>query len=190
MMIVGYARTSTIDQTFGLESQIEQLANIGCERIFQEKASSRGKRTELETVINFVREGDTLIVTKLDRLARSVRDLYSIVERLSSKKVSLRIMNLGLDTATATGKLMLTMLSAVAEFERDIMLERQRDGINKARQAGKRFGRNPTARNKADEILRLKDTGLGASQIAKAVGVSRASVYRVTKDIQVETEAA
>jgi DNA invertase Pin-like site-specific DNA recombinase len=118
------------------------------------------------------------VVTKLDRLARSVNHLWQIVGMLQEKGVGLRILNISLDTSTATGKLMLSLLGAVAEFEREMMLERQREGIAKAKASGKKFGRPPTAQVKAGEIASLKRQGLGASEIARRVGVSRASVYR------------
>jgi DNA invertase Pin-like site-specific DNA recombinase len=119
-----------------------------------------------------------LVVTKLDRLARSVAHLWKIIDILQSKGVSLRIINLNLDTGSATGKLMLSMLGAVAEFEREMMLERQQEGIEKAKAAGKRFGRPPTAKQKADQVRELQQKGLGHSEIAKQLGISRASVYR------------
>jgi DNA invertase Pin-like site-specific DNA recombinase len=109
-MIIGYARTSTVDQMAGFESQITELHSIGCEKVFQEQVSSVGNRVQLDAALEFVREGDFLVVTKLDRLARLVRDLMSIIHQLERKQVGLRILNLGMDTKTTTGKLMLTIL--------------------------------------------------------------------------------
>ena len=177
-MIVGYARTSTTDQQFGLDAQIEQLTAVGCEKIVTEQASSVGKRTEWSRLVEFVREGDILVVTKLDRLARSVRDFWNIADTLQRKGVVLRILNMNLDTTTATGKLMLSLLGSVAEFEREIMLERQREGIAKARAAGARFGRKPTARDKATAIAELARRGVSPKEIASKLEISRASVYR------------
>ena len=128
-MIVGYARTSTVEQVAGFEAQLQTLKEAGCDKLFQEQVSSVGKRAQLEAALEFVREGDVLVVTKLDRLARSVADLLGITEQLERKKVGLRILNLGMDTHTPTGKLMLTLLGGVAQFEREMMLERQREGI-------------------------------------------------------------
>jgi DNA invertase Pin-like site-specific DNA recombinase len=119
-----------------------------------------------------------MVVTKLDRLARSVAHLCKIIDTLESKGVDLKILNLNLETGTATGKLMLTMLGAVAEFEREMMLERQREGIAKAKSAGKSFGRPATAKLKANQVQELRETGLGATEIAKKLGISRSSVYR------------
>lgn len=177
-MIVGYARTSTHDQKFGLADQIEKLTNAGCEKIFDEQTSSVKTRKKLDEILEFVRDGDVLVVSKLDRLARSVIDLWSIIGTLNEKNVTLRILNIALDTSTATGKLMLSLLGAVAEFEREIMIERQKDGIATAQKSGVQFGRKPTARNKVAQIVDLKDKGLGATEIAKELSISRASVYR------------
>jgi DNA invertase Pin-like site-specific DNA recombinase len=176
-MKIGYARTSTIEQEAGLEAQLRDLTS--CDKVFQEKVSSVAKRQELESAIEFIREGDTLVVTKLDRLARSTRHLMEIVETLKDKNAHLSILNLGIDTNTPTGKLMLTMLGGVAEFEREIMLERQREGIVKAKGLGKYKGRQPTAKRKLDQIMALNKEGIGATKIAKELGVSRSSVYRL-----------
>lgn len=180
-MLIGYARTSTLDQKAGLEAQIKELEANGIERLWVEQVSSVdvAHREQLAQALDFAREGDTLVVTKLDRLARSVAHLMSLVDTLDRKKVSLRILNLGIDTETATGKLMLTVLGGIAQFEREIMLERQREGIAKAKREGKYKGRKPTVRARANEILALRDKGWGATQIAKALGVSRGSVYNV-----------
>jgi|SRR5665213_719176 len=178
-MIVGYARTSTADQVAGLDAQVRDLQAAGCEKLWQEQVSSVAERLQLSAALDFVREGDTFMVTKVDRLARSTAHLVEIIERLKAKHVALRIINLGLDTTTPTGKLMVQMLGAVAEFEREMMLERQRDGIEKARAEGRYKGRAPTARRQLGEIRRLREGGAGAVEIAKALGIGRASVYRV-----------
>ncbi|MCO7736867.1 recombinase family protein [Brucella intermedia] len=181
--IVGYARTSTIDQKAGLEAQLRDLSTAGASRIFQEELSSVAtKRPELERALDYVREGDTLIVTKLDRLARSVADLVAITETLRTKGVALRILSMNLDTATPTGKLMLNLLGSIAEFERELMLERQREGIAKAKAEGKYKGRAPTARAKAEDVLRLKAGGMTADAIAAKLGIGRASVFRILKE--------
>jgi DNA invertase Pin-like site-specific DNA recombinase len=176
-MLVGYARTSTLDQQHGLDAQLVALTE--CERVFQEQVSSIGDRPQLTAALSHLRKGDTLVVTKLDRLARSVAHLMEIRSALQTKGAFLRILNLNLDTGTATGKLMMTMLGAVAEFERDAMLERQREGIAKAKAAGKYKGRKATARSKAHEVKELRARGLGASEIARTLRIGRASVYRV-----------
>lgn len=180
-MIVGYARTSTLEQEAGLEAQDRDLRAIGAERIFSEQTSSVGPRKALEEALEFCRRGDTFAVTKLDRLARSVLNLWEIVNRLEAKGVSLRILNLGLDTSTPTGKLMLTVLGGVAEFERGMMLERQREGIAKAKAKGAYKGRKPTARAKSKDIEALAASGLSMGEIAKRLDIGKASVHRVLK---------
>ena len=180
-MLVGYARTSTLDQVAGFEAQIEALSKAGCERLFQEQVSSVAKRTALEGALGFVREGDTLVVTKLDRLARSVAHLGEIVSILENRKVGFRVLDLGLDTSTATGKLMLNVLGSVAEFERSMMLERQKEGIAKAKAKGKYLGRVPRVARQAERIRDMADQGMTKKAIAKALGASESSVYRALK---------
>lgn len=178
-MLVGYARTSTSDQTAGFEAQLAALAQAGAEKVFNEQTSAVGHRKALHDALEFCREGDVLIVTKLDRLARSVSQLWRVVETLQRKRVALRILNLNLDSATPTGKLMIGLLACIAEFERSIMLERQRDGIAAAKAQGKYRGRVPTARRKADAVRKLLDDGLSAAEVAERLYISRASVYRI-----------
>lgn len=178
-MIVGYARTSTIEQIAGFESQLLALKKAGCEKIYQEQVSSVGNRVQLDAVMEFVREHDTLVVTKLDRLARSMKDLMDIIQELDRKKVGLRILDLGIDTQTPTGKLMLTILGGIAQFEREVMLERQREGVNKAKSEGKYTGRKPLDAKRQALILELDKQGLTRSKIALSVGVGQATVYRV-----------
>ncbi|GGH36629.1 Site-specific DNA recombinase [Cribrihabitans marinus] len=183
-MLVGYARTSTLDQKAGLDSQERELKDAGCERLFIEQVSSVDvtARERLTEALAFVRDGDTLVVTKLDRLARSTAHLLEILETLTAKGAALRILNMNMDTSTPTGKLMLTVLGGVAQFEREIMLERQREGIAKAKAAGKYKGRKATARAKSDEVMALHEKGVGATKIARELGIGRASVYRIISD--------
>lgn len=179
-MLVGYARTSTIDQEAGLAAQCRELEAAGCERIFAEQVSSVAARRErLAEALDFARTGDVFVVTRLDRLARSVADLIRITARLDHDRVTLRVLALGLDTASPTGQLMVNLLGSIAQFERSLMLERQREGIAEAKRRGKYRGRAPTARAKAGEVARLRAQGLGAAQIARTLDISRASVYRV-----------
>jgi DNA invertase Pin-like site-specific DNA recombinase len=179
--IIGYARTSTIDQKAGLDAQLRDLNAAGCTKVFNEQISSVAQRTELERCLDYVRDGDTLVVTKLDRLARSMPDLMQIIARLKEKGVTLRILALNLDTSTPTGKLMLNMLGSIAQFERELMLERQREGIAAAKAEGKYKGRAPTARNQTDDVLRLKAEGKSADAIVTELGVSRSSVFRILR---------
>lgn len=181
-MLIGYARTSTLDQVNGLDAQLEELKGLGCEKIFEEQVSSVAQRQKLQEALDFARDGDTFVVTKLDRLARSIQHLWQIVAQLDAKSVHLRILNLGIDTSTATGRLVLTVLGGIAEFERSMMLERQREGIARAKAQGKYKGRAPTARKKAAEIIELKSSGVKPSEIAKHLEISRASVYRILRE--------
>jgi DNA invertase Pin-like site-specific DNA recombinase len=180
-MLIGYARTSTLEQVAGLEAQERDLLAAGAERIHREQTSAVGPRRELEMAIEFARKGDTLIVTKLDRMARSVVDLCGIVDRLEKKGVALRILAMGVDTGTPSGKLMLNVFGAIGQFEREIMLERQREGIAKAKSEGRYKGRAPTARAKADDVRRLATEGLTREAIATQLGIGVASVYRALK---------
>jgi len=184
-MIVGYARTSTIEQMAGLKAQEVQLRATGCTRLFAEQVSSVAQREQLSAALAFVRDGDTLIVTRLDRLARSTTDLLEIVGDLESKNVGLRVLDFGgaaIDTSSPTGRLMVTMFGALAQFERELMLQRQKEGIAKAKAEGRYKGRAPTARAKQREMRELRGAGLTVATVAQQLGVSRASVYRLLKD--------
>lgn len=180
-MKVGYARTSTIDQVAGLEAQQRELAEAGCEKVFVEQVSSVDVRAreQLAEALEFIRDGDIIVVTKLDRLARSVAHLLEVMANVETKGASLRILDMSIDTGTPNGRLMLNILGSVAQFEREIMLERQREGIAKAKAGGKYKGRAPTAMAKADEVKRMSAEGIGATEIARTVGIGRASVYRI-----------
>jgi DNA invertase Pin-like site-specific DNA recombinase len=177
MAIYGYARVSTTDQDLSI--QVEKLTTAGCTVVREEKVSgtSRNGRNELETLLAFLRPGDTLMVTKVDRLARSVGDLQDIVKALRAKGVSLKVTDQPIDTSTAAGKAFLDMLGVFAEFETNLRRERQMEGINKAKAKGVYRGRRPTI--SAEQVRRLKNEGLGGSEIARRLGIGRASVYRL-----------
>jgi DNA invertase Pin-like site-specific DNA recombinase len=187
-MYIGYCRTSTIEQVAGFEAQADKLAATGCTRIFREQVSSVSIREELYAALDFVRDGDTLFVTRLDRLARSTTELLSIVATLEVKGVALRILDFGgseIDTRSPTDRMLLTMFAAVAEFERGVMLERQRVGIAKAKADGRYRGRAPTARAKIGQIKELHAAGMRASDIAVKLHVGRASVYRLLAECSI-----
>ena len=174
-MLVGYARTSTLDQKASIEGQVRDLIDLGCEKVFKEQVSSVDvkNRDQLALALDFIREGDTLVVTKLDRLARSTAHLVDIMQTIETKKAGLRIVDLGVDTGTATGRLMLNVVSAIAQFERE--------GIEKARREGKYKGR-PSEID--PEIVRaMKDAGKSPTAIAKELGIARSSVYRVLESL-------
>jgi len=178
--MIGYARTSTTDQQAGLDAQIAELTALGCVKVFSEQVSSvDARRPQLAAALDYAREGDTFIATRPDRLARSTADLLRITDDLTKRGVRVRILSMDIDTATATGKLLLTLMGGIASFERDLMLERQRCGIAAAKAAGKYRGRKPTARAKADEVVKMKTGGASVAEIVRATGVSRASVYRI-----------
>ena len=181
-MQVGYARTSTTVQEAGLEAQLRDLAAAGCAKLFQEQVSSVSERHALAKCLAFLREEDVLYVTKPDRLARSTSELLAIEGDLSKRGVGLVVLSMGgaaLDTRNPTSKLMLTILAAVAAWEREIMLERQREGIAKAKEEGRYKGRAPTARRHSDTVRSLHCQGMSPTAIAQQVGINRASVYRI-----------
>jgi DNA invertase Pin-like site-specific DNA recombinase len=189
-MQIGYARTSTLEQVAGIEAQKRDLEAAGCNKVFAEQVSSVAQRDQLEAGIDYLRDGDSLVVTKLDRLARSMRDLLAIVDRIEAKGAGLRILAMNLDTTTATGKLMLNVLGSVAEFERSMMLERQREGVAKAKAEGKYKGRAPTARAKAGEVEAMLAAGESPTAVAKKLGIGRSSVYRAMTDRGLKRETA
>ena len=181
-MLIGIARTSTLEQKAGLEAQLRELEAYGCEKIYQEQVSSVAEREQLNAALSSLRSGDKLVVTKLDRLARSVKHLGEIVEAINKADASLVILDMGgtaIDTSNPTGKLILNVMSSVAQFEREMMLERQREGIAKAKAEGKYKGRKPTARAKTEMVLLAKKQGLSPTQIMRDLGISKTSYYRI-----------
>jgi len=179
---VGYARTSTVDQVAGFEAQLRDLKAAGCKKVFTEQVSSVAERDQLKSAVGYLREGDVLVSTKLDRLARSMRHLLQIVDEVEAKGAELRILGMNLDTATPTGVLMLQVLGAVAEHERSMMLERQREGIAKAKALGKYKGRARTAMAKAGEVEKLLADGVRPTDVARKLGIGRSSVYRAIRE--------
>jgi DNA invertase Pin-like site-specific DNA recombinase len=176
-MLYGYARVSTIDQD--LSTQRAALKAAGCEVIRAEKAGGtrRDGRTELQVLIEFLREGDTLVVTRIDRLARSVKDLQDIVHELRARGVKLKATEQPINTGTAAGKAFLDMLGVFAEFETNLRKERQLEGIAAAKARGVYKGRKPTIDPGA--VCKLAAEGVGATEIARRLGIGRASVYRL-----------
>ena len=185
-MLIGIARTSTLEQKAGLEAQLRELEAYGCEKIYQEQVSSVAEREQLNAALSSLRSGDKLVVTKLDRLARSVKHLGEIVEAINKADASLVILDMGgtaIDTSNPTGKLILNVMSSVAQFEREMMLERQREGIAKAKAEGKYKGRKPTARAKTEMVLLAKKQGLSPTQIMHDLGISKTSYYRILQEV-------
>lgn len=177
-MKYGYARTSTQKQDYGLEDQIEKLEKYGCGVIRREQVSSVAERPEFDTILDFIQEGDSLVVTTLSRFARSIKDLWNSVELLEKKGASLVVLDMDLDTGTPNGRLMITLIGAINQWEREILLERQKVGIARAKEEGKYRGRADTARRKTSKIAELHAQGMKPNAIAKELGVSVASVYR------------
>ena len=180
IMKVGYARVSSVDQN--LEVQLDALKSFGCEKIYKEKVSgtSTQGRDELKECLEYVREGDELVITRIDRLARSVLDLQLIVKDLNEKGVNLSATEQPISTKDATSKYFLDMLSVFAELETNLRKDRQMEGVAKAKEKGVYKGRKSSI--DADKIRELKESGLGASAIAKEMGIHRDSVYRVLKN--------
>lgn len=178
MANIGYARVSTSGQS--LEAQLNALE--GCGKVFQEKESgAKSDRPQLIAMLEYAREGDTITVTKLCRLARNTKHLLEVVELLDKKGVSLVVLNLGIDTDSPTGRLMVTMIGAISTFERQLLLERQAEGIAIAKEKGKYKGRRPLTDAK---LLQAKDflaKGMSKSKVAKELGISLSSIYRMIR---------
>ena len=178
-MKIGYARVSSSGQN--LESQIEALQRAGCEKIFQEKMSGRqsDNRTELQNALDFVREGDVFVVSRLDRCSRSVVDLHNILKKLGQKKVEFKATEQDLDTSTSTGRLMIGLLSIISEFETDLRAERQADGIKSAIKRGVKFGR--VAKMNDEQVvqaIQMQSDGMLNQDIADNFGVGRSTLLR------------
>ncbi len=184
MALVGYARVSSVGQS--LEVQLDKLQH--CRKIFQEKKSAAGgKRPQLAACLEYVREGDTLVITRLDRLARSTLHLCQIADELKRKEVALQVLDQNINTGDATGRLLFNMLGAINQFETEIRAERQIDGINKAKEKGVRFGaRQKLTMEQQAELKSQRAAGVLIKELMKAYGLSKASVYRylaVTEEV-------
>lgn len=179
-MLIGYARVSTTDQS--LDIQRNALTHAGVDKLFAEQRSGRttDDRPELQACVEFARSGDTIVVTKLDRLARSVRDLHNILATLDQKGVGFRCLDQVIDTTTSTGRLTISILGAVAAFEVDIRADRQREGIEAAKRRGVYQGRRSTI--DLDRVRQLHGR-MKPDEVAAVMGISRASVYRALSSI-------
>ena len=185
-MRIGYARVSTREQH--LDMQLTALKDAGCERIFQEQVSGVGERTELQTAMQYLRDGDCLVVYKLDRLGRSMKDLLAIIEQLQTKNISLVSLRDNIDTGSTTGKLVMHIFAALAEFERDLIRERTGEGRAAAKKKGVRFGRPKQKQNdKAVACANLYRSGMTVPQIMQQLSIkSKSTVYRFLRQGGVE----
>lgn len=186
MAIIGYGRVSTKEQD--LSSQKEQLEKYGCEIVFMEKVSgAKGNREELKKALDYLRPGDTLVVHKIDRLARSTFDLHKIAKELSERDVTLIFIKEQIDFSSPAGKLMFTMLGAIAEFERDLINERTQEGRERAKAQGKHMGRKGQDEKTLRKALNLyaarEENGLSVNDIVKMTGVPRSTIYAKVKEI-------
>ena len=177
-MRIGYARVSTTDQNSQL--QVEALTAAGCDKVFEEQASAAAGQTreQLDAALEFVRGGDTLVITLIDRLARSLRDLQNIVHDLQQRGVNLEATEQPIDTSHAAGKAFLDMLGVFAEFETNLRRERQTEGIEAAKQRGAYRGRKPVAAEKLAELQRLRELGVSTAEACRQVGISRTAAYK------------
>ena len=180
MALVGYARVSSVGQTLAV--QLDKLQQ--CDKIFQEKVTGvTDKRPQLQSCLEYVRQGDTLVVTKLDRLARSTLHLCQIAEELERKQVALQVLDQNIDTNSATGRLLFNMLGAIAQFETEIRAERQREGIQKARERGVKFGKQKTLnQEEVVELQKRRRQGVLIKTLMRDYGLSKTSVYRYLKE--------
>ncbi len=176
MALVGYARVSSVGQS--LDVQLDKLKH--CDKIFQEKKSgASGQRPQLKACLEYAREGDTLVTTRLDRLARSTLHLCQIGEDLQRKKVDLHVLDQNIDTGNATGRLLFNMLGAIGQFETEIRAERQMDGIKKAKERGVKFGRKKSlTQEQSSELRKRREQGELIKDLMKGYNLSKASVYR------------
>ncbi len=176
MALVGYARVSSVGQS--LEVQLDKLKH--CDKLYREKQSAtQHKRPQLQACLEYVREGDTLVVTRLDRVARSTLHLCQIAAELERKQVNLQVLDQSIDTGDATGRLLFNMLGAIAQFETEIRAERQRDGIQKAKERGVRFGRRKSlTKQQIAELQQRREQGELIKTLMKDYDLSKASVYR------------
>ena len=180
MALVGYARVSSVGQSLAV--QRDKLKH--CEKIFKEKKSgASGSRPRLKACLEYVREGDSLVVTRLDRLARSTLHLCQIADQLRQKKVHLQVLDQNINTGDATGRLLFNMLGAIAQFETEIRAERQMDGIQKAKEKGVKFGRKKKlTKQQRDELRKRRQQGELIKDLMADYGLSKASVYRYLQD--------
>ena len=180
MTRIGYARVSTFDQN--LDSQLDELKKSGCTKIFQEKASSVKKRPEFEKCLDYLREGDTLVVWKLDRLGRTTKKLLELIDDLKGRGINLQIITLGVDTSTAAGRLFFTMMAGLAEMERELIRERTNAGLQAARSRGRMGGRKPIDEQIMARAMMMYEAKMTVDDITKTLNISRSTFYKYKKE--------
>ncbi|GIU51544.1 integrase [Shewanella sairae] len=182
MSLVGYARVSSSDQDLTIQHQA--LKSAGCKKIFSEKESGSRQegRIQLDACLNYLREGDILIVTRIDRLSRSLRDLQNMAHELKEAGINLKATEQPIDTSSAAGNAFFSMLGVFAEFETTLRKERQMEGIAKAKSEGRYKGRQPTAMAKSHQVISLIEEGFTRQAVAEKLDIGIASVYRVQKE--------
>lgn len=182
MTKIGYARVSTFDQN--LDSQLDELKKAGCTKIFQEKASSVKKRPEFEKCLDYLREGDTLVVWKLDRLGRTTKKLLELIDDLKDRGINLQIITLGVDTSTAAGRLFFTMMAGLAEMERELIRERTNAGLQAARARGRMGGRKPIDEQVMVRAIMMYEARMTVEDITKTLDISRSTFYKYLKTLK------
>lgn len=179
---IGYARVSTVEQDASYEAQQRDLWDAGCAKVYAEKASgAKEDRPQLQAALDYLREGDTLLISKVDRASRSTRDLANMVAFITDKGAHLETLDGRISTRDAQGKMFINLMAVIAEFERDMMLERQRVGIAAAKEAGKYKGRKPTDPAKVEAVLAALDEGMAPAAAAREFGLSRTTIYEWKK---------
>lgn len=179
MTKIGYARVSTQDQN--LEMQLDELQKVGCLKVFKEKASSVKKRSEFEKCLEYLREGDTLVVWKLDRLGRTTKKLLDLIDELKERGINLQIITLGVDTSTAAGRLFFTMMAGLAEMERELIRERTNAGLKAARSRGRLGGRKRIDQDILNRAYMMYDAKMTVEDIVNTLQISRSTFYKYLK---------
>lgn len=179
MTRIGYARVSTLDQN--LEMQLDELQKVGCSKVFKEKSSSVKKRPEFEKCLEYLREGDTLVVWKLDRLGRTTKKLLELIDDLKERNINLQIITLGVDTSTAAGRLFFTMMAGLAEMERELIRERTNAGLKAARSRGRLGGRKKIDPDVLHRAYMMYEANMTVEDITKTLNVSRSTFYKYLK---------
>lgn len=184
-MNIGYSRVSTKDQKESLENQKELLKTHGCEAIYGDIASGvKAKRPELEAALKYARKGDTIVVTRLDRLGRTTLDTLRTVQELDERGIRVEALDVNLDTATPAGRLVLNVIASLAQWERDLLIERTKEGLAHARAQGRTGGRPRIPEDKRKAVLAALSSGMSQKQVAEAFGISRSSIYRIKTEYE------